>query len=203
VAPVKDSIHERILAAARKRFSHFGYGKTTMAELAADCAMSPGNLYRFFPGKLDIAEAIALEEEEDRLKALQAIATAKNKSARIRLHDYFFHELRSTYKRFEEDPNAIEIARIISRERPQFGEKRIAAERLLLAGILKDGAETGAFVVCNYDYTAELLHSATLKFRFPQRWTRTPLPVLERELEGVLNLLTDGLSEPAKAPAMA
>ena len=35
------------VAAAKKRFTHFGYGKTTMAEVAADCDMSPGNLYRF------------------------------------------------------------------------------------------------------------------------------------------------------------
>ena len=51
-----DSIKSQIVAAAKKRFTHFGYGKTTMAEVAADCGMSPGNLYRFFPGKLDIAD---------------------------------------------------------------------------------------------------------------------------------------------------
>ena len=58
----KDNIREQIVEAAKKRFSHFGYAKTTMAEVATDCAMSPGNLYRFYPGKLDIAEAIATED---------------------------------------------------------------------------------------------------------------------------------------------
>ena len=48
----KDTVREKIVEAAKKRFSHFGYAKTTMAEVAADCEMSPGNLYRFFPGKL-------------------------------------------------------------------------------------------------------------------------------------------------------
>jgi AcrR family transcriptional regulator len=193
LASEKDSVGARILSAARKRFAHYGYGKTTMAELAGDCSMSPGNLYRFFPGKLDIAEAIAREEERDRMIALEDIARAKGKSARTRLKEYFFHELRSTYKRFEEDPNAIEIARIIARERPQFSEERIQRERALLAEVLREGADAGEFAVCDYAHTAELLHSATLKFRFPQRWTRTPLPVLERELAGVFGLLTDGL----------
>ena len=45
-----EAIRGQIVAAAKKRFSHFGYAKTTMAEVAADCDMSPGNLYRFFPG---------------------------------------------------------------------------------------------------------------------------------------------------------
>jgi hypothetical protein len=39
-----------------------------------------------------------------------------------------------------------------------------------------------------------MIHSATLKFRFPQRWTRAPLEVLERELNGVLKLLMEGLA---------
>lgn len=194
MASEKDSVSARILSAARKRFTHYGYGKTTMAELAADCAMSPGNLYRFFPGKLDIAEAIAREDERDRMEVLEAIAHAPGKSARARLKEYFFHGLRSTYKRFEEDPNAVETARIIARERPQFGDDRIKRERGLLADILRDGAETGEFIVSDYAFTAELLHSATLKFRFPQRWTRTPLPILERELAGVFALLIDGLA---------
>ena len=50
----KDAVRTQIVDAAKKRFSHFGYAKTTMAEVATDCAMSPGNLYRFFPGKLDM-----------------------------------------------------------------------------------------------------------------------------------------------------
>jgi len=39
----KNSVRDQIIDAAKKRFSHFGYAKTTMAEVAADCAMSPRN----------------------------------------------------------------------------------------------------------------------------------------------------------------
>ena len=35
----------RILEAASDRFLHYGYGKTTMSEIAKDCNMSTGNLY--------------------------------------------------------------------------------------------------------------------------------------------------------------
>ncbi len=65
------------MEAAKKRFSHFGYAKTTMAEVASDCSMSPGNLYRFFPGKLDIAESIATEDYERHLDHLRKIALGR------------------------------------------------------------------------------------------------------------------------------
>jgi AcrR family transcriptional regulator len=185
---------ERIMQAARKRFSRYGYAKTTMAEIAADCGMSPGNLYRFFPGKLDIAEAIAREEERARLDELGRIAGAPARSARQRLVDFFFSELHSTFKKFAEDPEGVEIARILAQGRPAIGDERVAAERALIAAILTDGTRAGEFAVKDADYTAEMIHSATLKFRFPQRWTRAPLDVLERELDGVLKLLMDGLA---------
>src|SRR5260221_12571908 len=105
----KESIREQIVEAAKKRFSHFGYAKTTMAEVAADCSMSPGHLYRFFPGKLDIAEAIATEDYARHLDHLRAIAVAPDKSARERLHDLLFEELRRTYHKLERDPRAYEM----------------------------------------------------------------------------------------------
>ena len=47
-----EKIREKIIDAAVERFLHYGYPKTTIAELAGDCAMSPGNIYRFFKGRL-------------------------------------------------------------------------------------------------------------------------------------------------------
>ncbi|MDX1581758.1 MAG: helix-turn-helix domain-containing protein, partial [Alphaproteobacteria bacterium] len=49
---------EQIIESAAERFQKYGYGKTNVAEIAADCCMSPGNLYRYFRNKADIAEAI-------------------------------------------------------------------------------------------------------------------------------------------------
>ena len=40
---------------------------------------------------------------------------------------------------------------------------------------------------------AEMIQSATMKFRYPQLWSKLTLPKLERELEGVLKLIIDGL----------
>jgi len=50
----------RILATAEKRFKHYGFAKTTIVDIADDCAMSHANVYRFFRNKTEIVDAIAV-----------------------------------------------------------------------------------------------------------------------------------------------
>lgn len=198
----KEDVRGQILEAAKKRFSHFGYGKTTMAEVAADCAMSPGNLYRFFQGKLDIAQAIALEGETARREEMERLAS-EPRGARARLYDFFFRELRATYRKLAEDPRTAEITRLVARERPAFSEDILATERELLARILLDGNTSGEFQVADPRHTATMVQSATMKFRFPQLWSALPLETLERELEGVLSLIIEGITTRIRARADA
>ena len=198
--PVKDRVRCQIVDAAKKRFSHFGYAKTTMAEVATDCSMSPGNLYRFFPGKLDIAEAIATEDYEKHLDHLRKLANSPGKTARARLSELLFEELRRTYHKLEKDPRAYEMARVISQERPQFANWMLRNEREILVGLLNDAVSRGEFIVEDAELTAEMIQSATMKFRYPQLWSKLSLPKLEHELEGVMKLVIDGLSPRRPCP---
>jgi AcrR family transcriptional regulator len=189
----KNTVRCQIVEAAKKRFSHFGYAKTTMAEVAADCSMSPGNLYRFFPGKLDIAESIATEDYEKHLEALRKLAVAPNRTARERLHDLLFEELRRTYHKLERDPRAYEMATVIAHERPQYANWMLANERKILVQLFDEAEQRGEFAIDDKEITAEMIQSATMKFRYPQLWSKLTLPKLERELDGVLKLLVNGL----------
>src|SRR3984957_7278904 len=189
----KDTVRCQIIEAAKKRFSHFGYAKTTMAEVATDCSMSPGNLYRFFPGKLDIAEAIATEDYEKHLEHLRKLAVAPNRDARTRLHDLLFEELRRTYNKLEKDPRAYEMATVIAHERPQYANWMLANERKILVQLFDEAEQRGEFAIDDKEITAEMIQSATMKFRYPQLWSKLTLPKLERELDGVLKLLVNGL----------
>jgi AcrR family transcriptional regulator len=195
----KDNIREQIVCAAKKRFSHFGYAKTTMAEVATDCAMSPGNLYRFYPGKLDIAEAIATEDYSKHLEHMRKLAITPGRDARERLHDLLFEELRRTYHKLEKDPRAYEMALVISRERPDFANWMLREERKILVELMEEAERRGEFVPDDKDFTAEMIQAATMKFRYPQLWSKLTLPKLERELEGVIKLLINGLCPKMRA----
>ena len=190
----KDAIRDKIIDAAKCRFSHFGYGKTTMAEVAGDCDMSPGNLYRFFPGKLDIAEAIATTDYEKHLAHMRKLAVTPGRNGPERLRDMLFEELRRTYHKLEKDPRALEMAQVISRERPEFANWMLANERKILVELMDESERRGEFVPSGDRETiAEMIQSATMKFRYPQLWSKLTLPKLERELDGVLKLIIEGL----------
>lgn len=189
----KTATRDRILQAAMARIKHYGYGKTTMAEIAADCDMSPGNIYRFFEAKIDIAEAMARKHYAAEQAELSAIARKKDWSADKRLREIFFKRMRDSFHLFEENAKILEIAEVLSKERPLFSNEQLAAERVFLSALLEEGAEAGIFRAGDYNFIAEMLQSATVKFAIPQLISKLPLPKLERELEGVLNLLLTGL----------
>lgn len=190
----KDVVRDKIIHAAKCRFSHFGYGKTTMAEVAGDCEMSPGNLYRFFPGKLDIAEAIATDDYQKHLDHLRKVAMLPGKNGPERLRELLFEELRRTYHKLEKDPRALEMAQVISRERPQFANWMLANERKIIVELMDESERRGEYVPPgDREEIAEMIQSATMKFRYPQLWSKLTLPKLERELDGVLKLLIEGL----------
>jgi AcrR family transcriptional regulator len=189
----KETMRHKIVEAARKRFLHYGYGKTTMAEVARDCNMSPGNLYRYFPGKLDIAEEIGDEVVEETLAALRDVVHRPGLTATERLCAFFDVLLERTYQTLEEDPKVFEIAQILAHERPAFANRQLARQRSLLTEILSDGNRSGEFTVGDVVLTAEMLQAATMKFKFPQLWSKLQLPELKRELNGVLDLLLTGL----------
>lgn len=184
----------RILEAATKRFKHYGYAKTSMAEIAADLQMSPGNLYRYFPGKIDIALAIADEHHEVQFEALKAIAIQPGAPVIERLRDFFHADMVQTYRMIEKDPRTFELAQIIKTERPTWVHTHLAQERSLIVALLQEAVDAGDFDLDDVAFTAEMLQSAMMKFRYPQLWTNLKLPALEREFDGVTQLLLFGLA---------
>lgn len=197
----KTATRDRILHAAMLRIKHYGYGKTTMAEIAADCDMSPGNIYRFFEAKIDIAEAMARKHYAAEHAELAAIARKREWSAEKRLRELFFHGMRYSFQMFEENAKILEVAEVLHRERPLFANEQLALERVFLAALIEEGAEAGLFAVSDYNFTVEMIQTATMKFRLPQLFSRLTLPKLERELNGVLNLILTGLHARADQPA--
>lgn len=196
----KNATRDRILMAAVNRIKHYGYGKTTMAEIAADCDMSPGNIYRFFEAKIDIAEAMARKHYADEQAEMAAIARRKEWPADRRLREIFFKRLRDSFCMFEENAKILEVAEVLHRERPLFANEQLALERVFLSAVLEDGEKAGLFAPGDHTFNAEMLQTATMKFGVPQLFSRLTLPKLERELEGVLNLVLNGLYAEGRRP---
>src|SRR5918994_7694582 len=56
--PADHNVREQIVAAAGEHFSHYGYEKTTVSDLAKSIGFSKAYIYKFFDSKQAIGEAI-------------------------------------------------------------------------------------------------------------------------------------------------
>lgn len=191
----KSETREQILDAATNRIKHYGYGKTTMSEIAGDCGMSAGNIYRFFASKLDIAEAMARQFNADLYQTYSEIARSSAPPAE-RLRKVFHFNLDQTYDAIEREAKILEVAEVLGEERPLFMNEGLAQERIYLCTILEDGVERGDFApIADCNYTAEMIQSALMKYRFPQLFSRLTLPKLRRELNGCLDIVVAALQK--------
>jgi AcrR family transcriptional regulator len=66
----------RIIEAAERAFVRHGFHATTMQHVAAEAAMSPGNLYRYFRSKEAIVQELCAREQADRARAFATFAEA-------------------------------------------------------------------------------------------------------------------------------
>lgn len=199
VMALKETVSDKIIEAAERRFKHYGYAKTSMADIASDLNMSPGNLYRFFPGKIDIALAIAATSLTHEFENLRKVAEDTSIPPVQRLRDLFHLDMIQTYTHFAAEPRVFEIAQIIKTERPEWINAWLRRQRELIDKILAEGVARGDFDLPDVNFTAEMLQTALMKFRYPQLWSNLPLPALEREFEGVCRLLLVGLAGPSGA----
>jgi AcrR family transcriptional regulator len=184
-----------ILRAAADRILHYGYNKTTMSEIAADCGMSAGNIYRFYPSKIDIAEAMTRLYTAESHQIYADIIRDAGRSPSRKLRDLFATRLERTFRTFEKHPKLMELAEIMARERPDYLAEERAQERILIEKIVEEGRISGDFALReDLTITADLVQCAMMKFRIPQLWTTEQLDALVPELEALLQLLLTGLS---------
>jgi AcrR family transcriptional regulator len=189
----KSATRDRILQAAMTRIKHYGYGKTTMAEIAADCDMSPGNIYRFFEAKIDIAEAMARKHYAEEHTAMAQVGRRKDWPADNRLREMQVKRMRDNYQMFSDNSKILEVAEVLTRERPVFMNELIALERVGITAVIEEAMENGIFAKGDAEFLAEMLQAATVKFSIPQLISRLTLPKLEREFNGVMDLILQGL----------
>ncbi len=72
----RDQQIQRILEAAQACFVRSGFQGASMQQICAECGMSPGALYRYFPSKEAIVAAICEADREDDMTCFGALRDA-------------------------------------------------------------------------------------------------------------------------------
>ena len=189
-----DETAKQILHAASRRFLHYGYGKTTMSEIAKDCNMSTGNLYRYFASKLDIAESFVRELRRDQIANLREVLDDTTTTPAQKLRQFFLLKFKLAYERFHDKPKAYELSSELLTARPKVALEWESAEGRVLSEILMLGNADGSFVVENAANIAKILQDAGYRFTSPAVFHEGEFDELAAELNGVIDLILDGFA---------
>ncbi len=115
-----DDLRPKIVAAARARFKQYGYAKTSMQEIAADCDMSAANLYRFYEGKQDIGAAVVRDLQADLLGACDRAVASAEPGAKARLIALLQCVIDGTRHQIRREPLLFELRLTAPRENPEL-----------------------------------------------------------------------------------
>jgi AcrR family transcriptional regulator len=161
-----DDTRARILETTEALFRRLGFAKTTVADIATELGMSPANVYRFFPSKNAIVDAICqrcLSEVEEKAWAVaRSKAPAGQRVERLFLEILAYHkENLLTEKRvhdmvlvaMEQNWNAI------------LAHKEVV--RTVIELILRDGIEAGEFEPIDPRETSHALMRSMVGFCHP------------------------------------
>ena len=189
------NIRSQIVEAAHSRFSHYGYGKTTMAEIAADIGMSAANLYRYFKNKQEIIAECANKCMCERVDHLRMAIRQPELSATERLKIYVLSDLQFSHEMAENDKKINELINTITLERPDLVYKKIEAEHALIAEILLHGNDTGEFDIKDVIATARTIHTSLVVFNVPIFMSLYTLEEFKEKADSMVELLVNGLAK--------
>ena len=188
-----DAVRERILGAAGARFREFGYGKTTMAEIAQDCAMSAANLYRYFESKRAIAAVLACDCLSSKEALLKDIAVRAGPSAADKVREMVLEGLRYTYRQWRSAPRLSELVDDISRSRQDIVARHLGQRHIYFVQVIEQGNASREFAVADPPAAADAILAATFLFDFPNVMSLFAFDDFERKARAVCDLLITGL----------
>jgi AcrR family transcriptional regulator len=142
--PADHDVRTQIVAAATEHFSHYGYEKTTVSDLARSIGFSKAYIYKFFESKQAIGEMICancLSQIEAEVRA--AVNEADHPPEKLRR--LFKAIVEASLRLFSQDRKLYEIATSAASER--WGVTIDYEERIreLLQNVLQEGRQSGDF----------------------------------------------------------
>jgi TetR/AcrR family transcriptional regulator len=135
-----DSKIATILEAARKRFAHYGLGKTTMNDIATDIGMSKASLYYYFTDKETIFAAVVERDMAEFVNAIEQIIDRPSKAS-FKLKKHVSLRNRLLIQLFNlgriENPNPTDLFNPIFDQLKitYFGKEKALVQRILQYGI--------------------------------------------------------------------
>lgn len=156
----------RIMETAETLFRRLGFAKTAVADIAAELGMSPANIYRFFPSKTAIVQAMCqrcLQEVEEKIwEIARSRGPAAERLERLELELLAYHK-----ENLLEEQKVSEVVQVAMEESwaAILAHKEVIRNAIEL--ILRDGIATGEFEPVDPRETSQLIMAAYVGYCHP------------------------------------
>lgn len=188
---------EQILDVTEDVLRRFGPAKATVVDVARALDVSHGSVYRHFPSKASLREAVAKRWLDRANAPLEKIAEGSG-PAPARLERWLRTMFSIKYKKVCDDPEMFATYLALAQEACKVVKAH--KDRLVdqIAHILSDGVKQGAFQLADVRVSARAIFDATSGFHHPAHCEEWRDPQLAARIDALLTLLLRGLEAPRK-----
>ena len=188
---------ERILEVTEDVLRRFGLAKATVVDVARALDVSHGSVYRHFPSKASLRQAVAKRWLDRANAPLEKIAEASG-PAPARLERWLRTMFEIKHKKVSDDPEMFATYLTLAQEACEVVKAH--KERLVsqVAHILSDGVQQGVFEVTDVKASARAVFDATIRYHHPAHSDEWSDPQLPARIDALLALLLKGLEAPQK-----
>jgi AcrR family transcriptional regulator len=188
---------ERILEVTEDVLRRFGLTKATVVDVARALDVSHGSVYRHFPSKQSLRQAVA-KRWLDRVNApLQKVAESSG-PAPAKLERWLRTMVSIKHKKVCEDPEMFRTYLTLAQEACEVVKAHKDGLVDQIAQILSEGVQQGVFQVSDLKTSARALFDATSRFHHPAHADEWSDPQLGARIDALLALLLRGLEAPRK-----
>jgi len=184
---------EEILEAAERLYDSIGFEKTTIGDVARELGMSPANLYRSFPNRQAIDEAIARRKLSVIEDAAWAAARRGGDPA-LALQRLSQAVLQETRRLLFSEQRMRHLCAVAARERWPAVDSYMEGLRGALRHLIMEGQRSGAFRKADPEALADAANAALTRVWHPYMIEVFADEDLEATSDRVCELLVHGLS---------
>jgi len=191
---------EQILDAAEQVLRRFGPAKTTVVDVARALDVSHGSIYRHFPSKAALRDAVTARWLHRVSAPLRPIVQEQSPAPR-RLRRWFDTLIATKRSKALNDPELFATYYAMIKESPETVEAHVKELSTQVADIIADGVKRGEFAVEDPHRTAEVLFQATTRFHNPLHAADWRDPKIDADFDALWSLLTRGMETARPAAA--
>lgn len=191
-----EAVKAEIVDRASELFSHYGFWKTNIGDIAECCGMSPGNLYRYFRNKQAIGLAVISCYFQMVQTAFETVEMLPGGTAEERVRKWLEAGVTQAIAQVANHPKIVELAEFLMEDEDglKLLQSHIDWKREHLAREIRKGMDDGSLEPGDPVRTAATLLTALKVFWMPTtlaKWRdkETILP----ELRAILDLFFRGL----------